>query len=867
MSGVLNLLFSFNLGIMKDMELPKAYIPKEYEDKIYKKWENSGYCNPDNLETRGQARSFTISMPPPNATGVLHIGHTLGMTIQDIMTRYHRMRGDKTLLLPGTDHAAIATQNVVEKMLRKEGTSRHRLGRKKFLELTENYVEKNKSTINNQTKKMGASCDWSREAYTLSDKLSRVVSMQFKQMYDDDLIYRGTRIVNWCPRCCSTLADDEVEYKEQSAKLYTFKYSNDFPLAIATTRPETKLGDTAVAVNPHDKRYQKYIGKTYQVDFVGVPLKLKIIAENEVNPEFGTGAAGVTPAHSFADSLMAEKNNLAVKKVIGQDGKILAGFGKYSNLKTKEAREKIVEELENDGLLESQNDIKNNLSICYRCHTEIEPLPSLQWFVAVNKEFTLKNPALIKKYGKKETTLKEISLWAVKSGEIKIIPEYFAKTYFHWMENLRDWCISRQLWFGHRIPVYYRKQAISNFQFPISKQIQNSIPDRIGDKIQNSMDDIYVGVTPKKGGGWVQDEDTLDTWFSSALWTWSTLLVKKNFEKFNDLKEWLKNSPDIKKFHPTSVMETMHDILFFWVARMIIMTLYSLNEVPFKTVYLHGMVCDKHGKKMSKSHPETCIEPIEMSQKYGTDALRLSMVLGNAAGNSLRLSEQKIAGFRNFTNKLWNIGRFIQMKIKDIKDIGDIKDIQLETLADKWIISKLNSLIREVADDLENFRFGLAGEKLYGFTWHEFADWYVEIAKIQNNKNTYLLITNYYLLLLKLLHPFAPFVTEKIWEYFGSGDLLIIEKWPEADEKKITDQAEQNFKLIKELISAIRSWRKEKAVQPKEIIKIKVAGREELIKNRKEVINRLGRVETEEVKNIDKGDLEIGGVKIKFGNL
>ncbi|OGG87395.1 valine--tRNA ligase [Candidatus Kuenenbacteria bacterium RIFCSPHIGHO2_02_FULL_39_13] len=832
------------------MDLPKAYIPKEYEDKIYKKWEDSGYCNPDNLETRGQARSFTISMPPPNATGVLHVGHTLGITIQDIMARYRRMRGDKTLLLPGTDHAAIATQNVVEKMLKKEGTSRHKLGREKFLELTKNYVEKNKSTINNQTRKMGASCDWSREAYTLSDKLSRVVSMQFKQMYDDGLIYQGTRIVNWCPRCCSTLADDEVEYKEQSAKLYTFKYSNVFPLAIATTRPETKLGDTAVAVNPNDKRYQKYIGKTYQVDFVGVPLKLKVIAENEINPEFGTGAVGVTPAHSFADSLMAEKNNLEVKKVIGQDGKILAGFGKYSNLKTKEAREKIIEKLKSDGLLENQADIKNNLSICYRCHTEIEPLPSLQWFVAMNKEFALKNPALIKKYGKKETTLKEISLWAVKSGEIKIIPEYFAKTYFHWMENLRDWCISRQLWFGHRIPAWYKNN------------------------------EIYVGSDKPKNSGWVQDEDTLDTWFSSALWTWSTLLERKNFEKFNDLKEWVKNSPDIKNFHPTSVMETMHDILFFWVARMIIMTLYSLNEVPFKTVYLHGMVCDEHGKKMSKSRPETCIEPIEMSQKYGTDALRLSMVLSNAAGNSTRLSEQKIAGFRNFANKLWNIGRFIQLSTNNKQlttndklttDSCESSVVSCKTLADKWITSRINNLIKEVTDDLENFRFGLAGEKLYDFTWHELADWYVEIAKIppyggsaEVGQNSYKILIFIYKTLLKLVHPFAPFVTEKIWEYFGNGDLLIIEKWPQTDEKKITGQAEQDFELIKELITAIRSWRKENKKEPKEILKIQIAAPDKLVGSQKEIIDKLAKVDLEIVEKLVDKDLEIGNLKIKF---
>lgn len=825
------MIFSSNLGIMKDMDLPKSYIPKEYEDKIYQKWESSGFFNPDKLKTAKDAASFAISMPPPNATGVLHVGHTLGIALQDIMTRYHRMKGDKTLLLPGTDHAAIATQNVVEKLLRKEGSSRHKLGRKKFLQKTNQYVEKNKATINRQTRKMGASADWSREAYTMSDELNRVVAMQFKKMHNDGLIYRGDRIVSWCPRCHSTLADDEVEYKEQKGNLWTFKYSKEFPISIATTRPETKLGDTGVAVHPDDKRYREYIGKSFEVNFVGVKLKIKIIGDREVNPEFGTGAVGVTPAHSMVDWQMASENDLEIKKVINEDGKILEGFGEYSGLKSKEARDKIVERLKKAGLIEGQEEIENNISLCYRCGAEIEPLPSLQWFIAVDKEFKLINPQLIKSYGQDKATLKGISLWAVKSGAIKIVPEYFDKTYFHWMENLRDWCISRQIWFGHRIPVWYRGG------------------------------EIYVGAEPPQGKDWRQDEDTLDTWFSSALWTWSTLLEKKGYKKHETLEEWLKASADIQNFHPTSVMETMHDILFFWVARMIIMTLYALNEVPFKTVYLHGMIADKHGKKMSKSNPETIIEPVAVAEKYGTDALRLSMVVGNSAGNKLNLSEQKIAGYRNFANKLWNIGRFIQMNLKS-EMRGKAAP---RTLADKWIVSRLNSLIKEVSEDLDRFKFGLAGEKLYSFTWRELADWYVEIAKVQNDDNSHKLLVEVYKELLKLLHPFTPFVTEKIWEYIGGDKLLMVEKWPEVDDKKINSQVEQDFVLIKELITVIRSWRKENKREPKEIIKIQIAGADKLIGEQKEIINKLARVETESVKELADKDFEVENLRVRAG--
>lgn len=854
-------------------ELPKSYIPKEYEDQIYERWESSGLFNPDNIKSKDQMPSFTVSMPPPNATGVLHVGHTLGLTIQDIMIRYHRMKGEKSLWLPGVDHAAIATQNVVEKILRKEDSSRHALGREKFLERVEKFVAESKSTIENQTRKIGSSCDWSREAYTMSEALSRAVKMQFKKMYDDGLIYRGDRIVNWCPRCQSTLADDEVEHKEQKGLLYTFKYDHDFPIAIATTRPETKLGDTAVAVNPDDKRYQEYIGQLFRLNFVGVPLEIKIIGAKSVEQEFGTGALGVTPAHSLIDWQLAEENKLGIKKVIGQDGKILPGLGEYTGLKVAQAREKIVESLKNEGLLIKQEEIINNLSVCYRCGATVEPLPSLQWFIGVDKSFTIKNEELTKKLGRNKTTLKEIARFAVESGEIEIVPERFKKVYYQWMDNLRDWCISRQIWFGHRVPVYYRKSENSNNQETTPKKVtdsetQNTSAKKIETANNNESQEIYVGLEPPAGEGWRQDEDTLDTWFSSALWTWSTLL-NKNYEQFKTLEEWIGHSPDLKNFHPTSVMETMHDILFFWVARMIMMTLYTLNEVPFKTVYLHGMVCDKNGNKMSKSKPETCIEPIEVSRKYGTDALRLSLIIGNSPGNSLKLSEQKIAGFRNFANKLWNIGRFIQLSAANDQAItnGNQPVAKCQTLANRWIVSKINNLVKEITADMDNYRFSLAGERLYDFAWHELADWYIEITKLQNNGNTYSILNNVYLILLKLLHPFTPFVTETIWQYFHPDELLMAGQWPEHKEEKIDKQAEQDFEIVKKLVIAVRAFRQEQKIEQNKLLTLAVAGGGELVEREKELINALAKIDLVTAEQVTEKQIIIDDITGQFTSI
>jgi len=829
-------------------EISKAYNPKDVEDKIYETWEESGFFNPDNLpeenikkDKDGKELTYTIILPPPNITSNLHLGHAAMLAIEDLLVRYHRMKGYRTLWLPGTDHAAIATQNVVEKkLLKEEKLTRHDLGREKFLKKVWEYLEKTQVVILNQTKKMGASLDWSREAFTLDKQREKAVRKMFVDMYEAGVIYRGERIVNWCPRCQSTLADDEIEYKEQKAKLYTFKYSKDFPFTIATTRPETKLGDTAVAVNPKDKRYKKYIGKIYEVDFCGVKLKLKIIADHNVEMNFGTGALGVTPAHSMIDWKMAEENNLEIIKVIGEDGKIKDGFGKYSSKLVQEAREMIIENLRKNNLLETDSEssedsesIENNLSLCYRCGTAIEPLPSKQWFINVNKK--------LKQFNNK--SLKEKAIEAAENKSIKFIPDRFEKRYLDWMENLHDWCISRQIWFGHRIPVWYKNES----------RIKN----------QESRK-IYVGIEPPEGEGWIQDEDSLDTWFSSGMWTFSTLGWPDNFKDG-------KKIGDLARFHPTQILETGYEILTLWVSRMIIMSLFALKEIPFENVYLHGMVLDKHGKKMSKSKGNG-IDPIDVIDKFGTDAVRLSLLIGSTPGNDVRFSEEKIEGYRNFVNKLWNISRYIimnqELKIKNYKiDYGNL------TLADKWILDELNNLIKEVENDLENYNFSTAGEKLREFTWNDFADWYLEISKIEKNKDELLI----YILkdLLKLWHPFIPFVTEEIWKNIKhtpntpltplkrgitqeGNNLLMIEKWPSRKREFSLPTTNDDFEIIQNIITAIRNARAEYKIEPSQKIDtvIYAGEQKELVESQAHLIKNLRT-------GIDKLEIKEKGEKIK----
>ena len=806
-------------------ELPKAYEPKNYEDQIYQRWEESGFFNPDDCEKAGlvdgSKGNFSMVLPPPNVTGTLHIGHASMLAIQDLVTRYKRMQGFKTLWLPGTDHAAIATQTKVEKLLIEKGIKdpKKELGREKFLGEVEKFAQESHDTIINQCKKMGSSMDWGREAYTLDDERNLAVRTVFKKMYDDSLIYRGYRLVNWCPRCKSTLADDEVEHKEQIAKLYTFKYSKDFPIAIATTRPETKLGDTAVAVNPIDERYAKYIGQEFLIKNFGggADLKIKIIGEAGVDMAFGTGAVGVTPAHSATDYEMAGRNNLSIIKIIDEDGLMTKEAGeKYLGKAVKVVRAEVVEWLKGNELLEKEEEVSNNLSICYRCGYAIEPLPSQQWFIDVNKEFILPSSNINGINSGDKVTLKKLMQQVVNNKQIEIIPDRFEKTYFHWINNLHDWCISRQIWYGHRIPVWYKG------------------------------DEVRAGINAPEGEGWVQDDDTLDTWFSSGLWTFSTL-------------GWPNDTLDLKNFHPTSLLETGYDILFFWVARMILMTTYTLGQIPFEKVYLHGLVRDEKGRKMSKSLGNV-INPLDTIAQFGADATRLSLLLGNTPGNDLKLSEEKVEGFRNFTNKLWNISRFVLLNIPEPKI--DVKLPEAKTLSDKWIIGSLSKVVSDASSMIENYQFSAAGERLREFTWGDLADWYLEIAKVEGGKEE---ILNYVLnTVLKLWHPFMPFVTEQIWsEVYGADKILMVEKWP-TDKLEIGEADFKDFETIKNIITGIRSLRSENKIEPvKKLNSVISAGSKlELLKENSESIKALARLENLEIlESTSKSDSSIGFIE------
>ncbi len=700
-------------------KLLKPYNPKETEGRIYKLWEESGFFNPDKLPG-DRKEVFSMVLPPPNVTGTLHTGHALMLAIEDAMVRYARMQNKKALWVPGTDHAAIATESMVVKQLAKEKKTKNDLGREEFLKLVAAHAQTSHDTIVDQLKKMGASLDWSREAFTLDSKRKVAVNTAFMQMYEDGLIYRGLRVVNWDPKGQTTISDDEVEYKTQKSKLYYFKYDKDFPITIATTRPETKFGDVAVAVNPDDDRYKAYVGKTYAVNFVGVSLSIKIIADRAVDKEFGTGALGVTPAHSQTDWDIADRNNLDKKQVINEFAKMTVEHPDFVGKKTTEAREIVVEKLKTAGLIEKEEDVDQNVPTSQRTGAIIEPLPKLQWFVNVNLP--------IKSRGGK--TLKELTRDVVENGSIKIVPDNFAKIYFNWIDNLRDWCISRQIWYGHRVPVWYK-------------------PARSQDH-SDGGDEIKAGAE-SPGADWVQDSDTLDTWFSSGLWTFSTL-------------GWPEKTKDLETYHPTSMIETGHDILFFWVARMILMSTYLLGEVPFKNVYLHGMVLDKNGKKMSKSNPETAVDPLVTIDKYGADALRMAMIVGVGPGSDNSLSEDKIKAYGKFANKLWNIARFVLENIKDV-------DSKKNTFTEEF-----DKIALDVTTDMDNYRFHLAAEKVYHFIWHRFADEILEDSRKNDEAKQALL----YILenSLKLLHPFMPFVTEEIWSMLDKNNLLIIEQWP-----------------------------------------------------------------------------------------
>ncbi|MEK9132103.1 MAG: valine--tRNA ligase [Patescibacteria group bacterium] len=794
------------------MELEKAYQAKQYEDLIYKKWEQSGLFSP---KAEKGKKPFTIMMPPPNATGTLHLGHAVMLALEDIMVRYHRMKGDAALWVPGTDHAGIATQNKVEKLIAEEGLTRQKLGREKFLERVEKFVAGSRSTIRNQIRKMGSSCDWTRERYTLDEQLSRAVREVFVRMYKDGLIYRGHRIVNWCPRCSSTLADDEVTYKEEKAKFYYFKYG---PFVIGTARPETKFLDKVIVVHPDDKRYKKYIGKEMEVPWIEGTVKARVLADKSADPKFGTGAMTITPAHDFVDFELAQRHGLEIVQIIDEKGDLTSAAGEFAGQNARKAREGIVKKLEEKGLVEKIDDkYVHNVSLCYRCGTHVEPLVSDQWFIDVDKKF---------RAGK---SLKDMALEVVKNGKVKIVPERFEKTYFHWMENLHDWCISRQIWFGHRIPVWYCEKC--------------------GEVMVSGESPIKC--TKCGSNNLRQDNDTLDTWFSSGLWTFSTL-------------GWPEKTADLDFFHPTSVLETGYDILFFWIARMILMTTYALDQVPFEKVYLHGLVRTREGKKMSKSDPKTCIDPLDMIDKYGADALRLSMVIGSTPGNDIRLYEEKIANYRNFVNKIWNAARYALMQkdascgrvdclassprlAGDPAEAGLRLSLAAKTLADKWILTRTQELIKEVTDDIENFRFSDAGTKIYNFTWDDYCAWYLEISKGEQQN---LSVLSYVLkTILALLHPFVPFVTEAIWEQIGEKNMLIGEKFPTVDKSFIFTKDAKTMSVMVDAVTAIRNLRQESKIEPAKKIRAILASAKwkELLEEKREPIMRLARLSELEI--------------------
>ncbi len=721
----------------------KPYNPNEVEERIYKLWQESGFFDPDKLPKRHKA-PFTIVLPPPNVTGVLHMGHALMATLQDIFIRYKRIQGYKALWLPGTDHAAIATQSRVEKEIqKKEGKSRYDLGREELLKRIEAYAKESHDTIVSQIKLLGASLDWSREAFTLDEKRNLAVKTVFKKMYDDGLIYQGNRIVNWDPKGQTTISDDEIVYEERSAKLYTFKYSADFPIAISTTRPETKVGDTAVAVHPDDTRYQKYIGQTFEVNFCNVPLKIKIIADKEVDPEFGTGALGVTPAHSIIDWEMADRHDLPRPQVIDEKARMILDNVELKGKKVLEAREIIVEWLKKENLLQKEEDTKQNVGTAERTGGIVEPLPKKQWFVAVNKPFKIENSKIKGIKSGDSITLKELMIQTVKSGQIEFMPEHMTKTYFNWIENLRDWCISRQIWYGHRIPVWYQNKNSAN-------------------------EKIHCGLEAPKNGEWMQDEDTLDTWFSSGLWTFSTL-------------GWPDKTKDLETFHPTSVLETGYDIIFFWVARMILMTGYALNDIPFEKVYFNGIVRDKEGRKLSKSLGNA-LDPRDLIAKYGADAVRMALIVGTGPGTDSKISEEKIRGYKHFANKLWNITRFVLQSTEFCKydpkfDKWNKKDQELKAEYKKEIIA--------YKKEMDEYKVHIAGERIYQYVWHIFADKIIEESKPiisganeedKNSRAQFLLHSLREILIA--LHPFTPFVTEEIWQnspWNNEGLLMIAE--------------------------------------------------------------------------------------------
>ena len=745
-------------------ELPKTYDPSEFEDRLYKKWEDSGYFRPSGDKN---APSFSMVIPPPNVTGQLHMGHALDDTLQDIIIRAKRMEGYNTLWVPGTDHAGIATQIKVEEVLRKEkGLSRHDIGREEFLKLVWDWKAKYGNRIISQLKKLGASCDWEHEAFTMDENLSAAVRKTFVSLYEKGLIYRGLRITNWCPHCNTALSDAEVEYKELDGGFWYVKYpvvGSDEYVIIATTRPETMLGDTAVAVNPEDERYTRLIGRQLVLPLVG--RTIPVIADEYVERDFGTGCVKITPCHDPNDFEVGLRHDLEQIIILDGDGKINENGGKYQGLDRFEARKQIVADLEAAGLLLKVEKLKHNVAHCYRCGSVIEPLASKQWFVKMKP---LAGPAIK----------------VVKEGKIRFIPERFSKIYLNWMENIHDWCVSRQLWWGHRIPAFY-----------------------CGDCGKVTVSETDVTACPDCGSPNItQESDVLDTWFSSALWPFSTL-------------GWPNDTEDLKTFYPTNVLVTGYDIITFWVSKMIFMGIENTGSIPFPDVFIHGLVRDAQGRKMSKSLGNG-IDPLEIIDKYGADALRFALATGNSPGNDMRFSDEKIGAARNFANKIWNASRFVRMNL-DIEEIALPSADRLRT-EDKWILSLFNRLAGEVRENIDSYELGIALSKLYDFIWDIFCDWYIELLKprlsakeTEDNPVAQNVIAWVLSNTMKLLHPFLPFITEEIWLALPhTGDSIMISSYPQTDPALDFPEDEASMDRIIELIKAVRNRRAEMNVPP-----------------------------------------------------
>ncbi len=767
-------------------EMDKTYNP-EFEQRIYNMWIKGKYFE---AHPNDEKEPFAIMMPPPNITGQLHMGHALNQTLQDIITRFKRMSGYEALWLPGTDHASIATEvKIVEKM-KQDGVTKNDIGRDGFMVRAWDWKKQYGGRIVEQLKRLGTSCDWSKEAFTMDENCSNSVLDAFVKYYKKGLIYRGDRIINWCPCCKTALSDAEVEYEEQQSNLWYYKYpvvGEDDAIVIATTRPETMLGDTAVAVNPKDEKMGKYIGKMVQLPLTD--RVIPVVGDDYCEIGFGTGAVKITPAHDPNDFELGLRHNLPIIQVIGDDGLMNENAGKYQGMDRLSARKAIVNDLQQLGLMVKIEPYAHNVGTCYRCGETVESIVSKQWFV-------------------KMKPLAEPAIKAVKSKKIEFVPKRFEKTYFNWMENIKDWCISRQLWWGHRIPAYYCEEC---GEMVVSKQA--------------------VDTCPKCGGKMKQDEDVLDTWFSSALWPFSTLGYPKKTKNLN-------------YFYPTSVLVTAYDIIFFWVARMIFSGIEFMNEVPFSEVLIHGIVRDSQGRKMSKSLGNG-IDPLEIIDKYGADALRFSLATGIAPGSDTRYSDDKIESCRNFVNKIWNASRFVIMNIKEDDDLT--RPTRLNG-ADKWILTRLNDVVKEVTINLNKYEIGMAAAKLYDFTWNEFCDWYIEMSKPllyssdkKQHNHAVAMLVHVLTDILKLLHPFIPFITEEIYSKFApKGSVLMVQEWPSYSKRRVFRKEEANFESLREIVVAIRNLRNEMNVVPsKRITAYFIAKDEKFISSSAQYLEKL----------------------------